>query len=109
MGAGPGQDPVHQGSELQNAETAAWGRAIVAALAGDTKRIASREEVQNRRRSRPTTRLIAAKVAVKEAWESIHTEWDPDAMRDHYEQQTALKLDDATAADLQNYARSLLS
>lgn len=46
----PGRTPYTRGSELQNAETSAWGRAIVAALAADTKRgIASAEEVRNRR------------------------------------------------------------
>ena len=45
----PGTTPYTRNSELQNAETAAWGRAIVAALAGDTKKgIASKEDVQNR-------------------------------------------------------------
>lgn len=47
----PGKTPYTKGSELQNAETSAWGRAIVAALAADTKKgsaIASAEEVQNR-------------------------------------------------------------
>jgi hypothetical protein len=106
----PGRTSFTKGSELQNAETAAWGRAIVAALAGDTKRIASREEVQNRRAEQDhDAALIAAKTAVKEAWMANHPEWDPDAMRNHYEQTTALPLDDATAADLQNYARSLLT
>jgi hypothetical protein len=38
-----------RGSELQNAETSAWGRAIVAALAADTQKIASLEEVRNRK------------------------------------------------------------
>ena len=43
----PGSTPFTRGSELQNAETAAWGRAIVAALAADTnKGIASFEEVR---------------------------------------------------------------
>lgn len=42
----PGSTPYTRGSELQNAETAAWGRAIVAVLAADTNRgIASMEEV----------------------------------------------------------------
>lgn len=46
----PGKTNFTRGSELQNAETSAWGRAIVAALAADTKRgIASAEEVRNRR------------------------------------------------------------
>lgn len=45
----PGRTPYTKDSELQNAETSAWGRAIVAALAADTKRsIASKEEVRNR-------------------------------------------------------------
>lgn len=45
----PGRTPYTQGSELMNAETSAWGRAIVAALAADTsKAIASQEEVRNR-------------------------------------------------------------
>lgn len=45
----PGQTPYTRGSELQNAETSAWGRAIVAALAADTRQgVASRDEVQNR-------------------------------------------------------------
>lgn len=45
----PGRTPYTKDSEVQNAETAAWGRAIVAALAADTKRggIASAEEVRN--------------------------------------------------------------
>ena len=45
----PGKTQFTRDSELQNAESAAWGRAIVAALAADTtKGIASREEVRNR-------------------------------------------------------------
>lgn len=35
-------------SELMNAETSAWGRAIVALLVSDTQRVASMEEVRNR-------------------------------------------------------------
>lgn len=50
----PGTTPYTRNSELQNAETAAWGRAIVAALAGDTRKgVASREEVRNRREAVP--------------------------------------------------------
>jgi hypothetical protein len=45
----PGQTPYTAGSELMNAETSAWGRAIVAALASDSRRgVSSREEVRNR-------------------------------------------------------------
>ena len=43
----PGITPYTKGSEMENAETSAWGRAIIAALAADAKRgIASRNEVQ---------------------------------------------------------------
>jgi hypothetical protein len=46
----PGKTPYTRDSELQNAETSAWGRAIVAALASDTKQgIASADEVRNRK------------------------------------------------------------
>ncbi|MGY1896160.1 hypothetical protein [Nocardia gipuzkoensis] len=46
----PGKTPYTKGSEIQNAETSAWGRAMVAALAVDTKRgIASAVEVRNRK------------------------------------------------------------
>jgi len=49
----PGRTPYTKDSELQNAETSAWGRAIVAALAADTKRsVASQEEVRNRQADR---------------------------------------------------------
>lgn len=36
-------------SEVMNAETSAWGRAILAALAADSRKIASLDEVRNRR------------------------------------------------------------
>jgi hypothetical protein len=49
----PGRTPYTLGSELMNAETSAWGRAILAALASDSKRgVASREEVRNRQAER---------------------------------------------------------
>lgn len=43
----PGPTPFTRDSELMNAETSAWGRAIVA-LGFETKKIASAEEVRNR-------------------------------------------------------------
>lgn len=45
----PGTTPYTRNSELQNAETSAWGRAIVAALASEAKAVASAEDVRNRR------------------------------------------------------------
>lgn len=45
----PGPTNFTKDSEVQNAETAAWGRAMVAALAVDTKvGVASLQEVRNR-------------------------------------------------------------
>jgi len=42
----PGKTPYTRDSEIMNAETSAWGRAIVAKLAADTTRsVASRDEV----------------------------------------------------------------
>ena len=46
----PGKTPYTRGSEIMNAETSAWGRAIVAKLAAETTRsVASRDEVEARR------------------------------------------------------------
>lgn len=66
----PGQSPYTEDSELQNAQTGAWGRAIVAALAADTtKSIASSEDVRNRvaadKKDKPAS--VAEKPKVKRA------------------------------------------
>jgi hypothetical protein len=50
----PGKSPFTSGSELMNAETAAWGRAIIAALVADSKKIASLDEVRARRDAQPS-------------------------------------------------------
>ena len=50
----PGKTPYTRDSEVQNAETAAWGRAIVA-LGFETKKIASKQEVQNRQNGKQET------------------------------------------------------
>lgn len=44
-----GSSSFTRNSEVMNAETSAWGRCIMAALAVDEPHIASREEVENRR------------------------------------------------------------
>ena len=50
----PGPTNFTRDSEVQNAETAAWGRAMVASLAVDTRKgIASAEEVRNRSEKSP--------------------------------------------------------
>ena len=47
----PGRTPYTRGSELMNAETSAWGRAIIAVGAADAKRgVASRQEIAQARR-----------------------------------------------------------
>jgi hypothetical protein len=61
----PGPTNFTRDSELQNAETAAWGRAMVAAFAVDTKKgIASSEEVRNRQTETrtPTAKFVAPAV-----------------------------------------------
>lgn len=56
----PGPTNFTRDSELQNAETSAWGRAIVAVLAADTKRgVASANEVRNRPKPSLTDRVAA--------------------------------------------------
>lgn len=68
----PGLTNFTRNSELQNAETSAWGRAIIAALAADAKKsdgkpapIASLSEVQARQAERDPQAL---KDALKEAY-----------------------------------------
>jgi len=59
----PGRTPYTRGSELQNAETSAWGRAIIAVGAADSKRgIASRQEVEARRAEQDAPQRTPARV-----------------------------------------------
>jgi len=55
-----GSSSFTRNSEVMNAETSAWGRAIMAALAVDEPHIASREEVENRRNDEPQQRKTSA-------------------------------------------------
>lgn len=71
----PGPTRFTRDSEVQNAETAAWGRAMVAALAVDTKQgVASAEEVRNR--------TVEMRDFVKEAAEATSKE----SLREIYNQ-----------------------
>jgi hypothetical protein len=73
----PGKTPYTKDSELMNAETSAWGRAIIAVGASDAKQIASADEVRNRREPEytPTQYLSEAeytalvKLAKDSGWE----------------------------------------
>ena len=76
----PGKTPYTRGSELQNAETSAWGRAIVAALAADTKRgVASADEVRNRSAEREEDHD-----AVENAMLNLESVTDLDLLRQAY-------------------------
>jgi hypothetical protein len=72
----PGKTPYTKDSELMNAETSAWGRAILAVGAADTKKgIASAEEVRNRQEDPEQKRrnlIASAAVAIAEATERDH-------------------------------------
>ena len=105
----PGKTNFTRDSELQNAETAAWGRAIVAALAADTKRgIASAEEVRNRQEQSEPDPVITARVAVKDAWEANRGSFDPAAVTADYSAWAQGELlFDATADRLYQYADHL--
>ena len=54
----PGKTPYTKDSELMNAETSAWGRAIVAVGASTAKKIASRDEVLNRQVPTPSAPTV---------------------------------------------------
>lgn len=70
----PGPTQFTRDSEVQNAETAAWGRAMVAALAVDTRKgIASQEEVRNRQTDAEQVKAPVDEVAVTEWLEQIPT------------------------------------
>lgn len=102
----PGRTNFTRGSELQNAETSAWGRAIVAALAADTKRgVASAEEVRNRSAEREDPKAVA-KAAVWEQAKRLGL--DVPALRDRFAQDySGLVLEDANASDLRTFAEKL--
>jgi hypothetical protein len=60
----PGKTSFTKDSELMNAESSSWGRAILAALAADSKKIATREEVRNRQAEHPSTMPARASQSV---------------------------------------------
>lgn len=68
----PGKTPYTAGSEVQNAESSAWGRAIVASLAADTKKIASKDEVSARRAEREHPATVPAQASVSRPESAEH-------------------------------------
>jgi len=113
----PGKTNFTRDSELQNAETAAWGRAIVASLAADTKRgVASAQEVRNRRADQdaPVANVEdpypAAKQAVADAWHASFGAFDRERVARAYSDWSQGELlGNANAARLQEYAKHLWS
>lgn len=115
----PGKTNFTRDSELQNAETAAWGRAIVAALAGDTKRgVASAQEVRNRKADQdapedeppaaPPDPIIVARNVVADAWRANRGEFHPATVeRDFAVWAPGEVFMDATAERLYEYADHL--
>lgn len=64
----PGKTPYTKGSEVMNAETSAWGRALIAVGAADAKKgIASANEVRNRQSERSATTAPASAAQGKPA------------------------------------------
>lgn len=116
----PGKTNFTRDSELQNAETAAWGRAIVAALAADTKRgIASAQEVRNRRADQdapqreaapvaPPDPIVVARNAVADAWRANRGEFHPAVVeKDFLDWSDGEVFMDAPAERLLSYAEAL--
>lgn len=80
----PGTSNFKRDSEVMNAETSAWGRAIVAVLASETKKIATRNEIPQLARERVSEDLLA----------SAHLEFqkgDLEALRGVYKRAKATK------------------
>lgn len=98
----PGLTNFTRNSELQNAETSAWGRAIVATLAADTRvaDIASSNEMQSRVAERDPK-------ALKDAIAAASKSKTKKEMRPHYQTAVALGVDQETAQDLRSYAETL--
>lgn len=98
----PGLTNFTRNSEAQNAETSAWGRAIVATLAADTRvaDIASSNEMQSRVAERDPAALKAAVKAAGEAKTKKEA-------RPLYREAVALGVDKETSRDLRSYAETL--
>lgn len=103
----PGKTNFTRGSELQNAETSAWGRAIVAALAADTKHgIASAEEVRNRSEEQQDPVTDPLTQAKSRVWKLAQAKgWNRAQLADDFATWSqGGTLSDADAATLTDYA-----
>lgn len=110
----PGRTSFTRDSEAMVAETSAWGRAIVAALAADTKRgVASAQEVRNRREDEtppvaPPDPLVVARNVVADAWRANRGEFHPAVVeKDFLDWSDGEVFMDAPAERLLSYAEAL--
>lgn len=89
----PGKTPYTRDSELMNAETSAWGRAIVAVLASDvSKGVASREEIENRSSSSVTAGAAPKMKRARRApghVQPVERDGSPIWLRRHWEEAAA--------------------
>jgi hypothetical protein len=94
----PGKTPYTKDSEVMVAETSAWGRAIVASLAGETKRIASADEVRNR--SNVVSISQPANLELQELSDLLTTRFKTKDERTTFVMDTLQLLDPKSAKDL---------
>lgn len=92
----PGKTSFTKDSELQNAETSAWGRAMIAAAAADAKKgIASREDVRNRptpRNADPETGEIFDPQAYAKAQVAKFKSWDEERQKTKFRYYAGIEL-----------------
>lgn len=96
----PGQTPYTKGSELENAETSAVGRAIAFCGFSTSKSIASRDEVQ----SKQTNGAQAAPAPQAEA--GVPDDGDPANIEIHFGKNQGKRLSELTARQVEWYAHA---
>ena len=105
----PGATPYTRGSEIENAETSSWGRAI-AALGFEVKRgMASAEEVRNKNGQRPAPKPAGPsdeQIRARYAWAKA-LGWSDAALDDAMAARTGATPMDATDAAWKAFARQL--
>lgn len=99
----PGLTNFTRNSELMNAETSAWGRAIVAALAADANSIATKEDVQNRAAEAGIEQMPSEPMATKAQVKCMHTlanklSWDSKKLHEAVQAKYGRDIDALTKA-----------